>query len=155
MRVTKFIGLTLLLCCLQISQLLAQDKASLQLEKEVWQAINDYRKEQGKEALQWSDTLAIVARKHCNYMIKDNNGQLSHDGFEKRFDVIKKSIPAADGMGENVASGIVSGKAALELWLKSAGHKRNIEGNYNMTGVGVATSKDGRIFFTQIFLHKH
>ncbi len=41
---------------------------------------------------------------------------------------------------------------AIEGWLRSPGHRANIEGRYNLTGVGVARSRNGTFFFTQIFM---
>jgi uncharacterized protein YkwD len=42
-------------------------------------------------------------------------------------------------------------KAALESFLDSRGHRDNLMGRFDLTGVGVAKSSDGRIFFTQMF----
>jgi uncharacterized protein YkwD len=55
---------------------------------------------------------------------------------------------------ENVAYGQLSAKAVVDGWLKSAPHKKNIEGNYNLTGIGLAKDRKGVIYFTQIFLRK-
>jgi uncharacterized protein YkwD len=54
-------------------------------------------------------------------------------------------------VGENVASGQMTAKEAVEGWLQSPGHKRNIEGNFTLTGIGWAKDKRGMIYFTQIF----
>lgn len=43
---------------------------------------------------------------------------------------------------------------AVEGWLNSSGHRRNIEGNYNLTGIGVAKNSQGAYYFTQIFILK-
>ena len=56
---------------------------------------------------------------------------------------------------ENVASSQGYPDAAAEAvrgWLGSAGHRKNIEGPYDRTGVGVARSATGEVFFTQIFV---
>jgi uncharacterized protein YkwD len=53
---------------------------------------------------------------------------------------------------ENVAYGNITAKEVVDNWLKSPGHRRNIEGKYTITGIGVAKSSDGTIFFTQIFV---
>jgi uncharacterized protein YkwD len=42
----------------------------------------------------------------------------------------------------------------VDGWLHSPGHKKNIEGDYNFTGIGVSKDKNGRIYYTQIFLRK-
>jgi len=40
---------------------------------------------------------------------------------------------------------------AVSGWLNSTGHRNNIEGNYDLTGVGVAKSSDGKYYLTQMF----
>jgi len=57
-----------------------------------------------------------------------------------------------DSMAENVALGQTTAQEAVDSWLSSEGHKQNIEGSYNLTGVGVAQGSDGDLYFTQIFL---
>ncbi len=36
-------------------------------------------------------------------------------------------------------------------WLRSPGHRENIEGAYDLTGIGVARSRQGVYYFTQLF----
>jgi uncharacterized protein YkwD len=36
--------------------------------------------------------------------------------------------------------------------MRSSGHRRNIQGDFTLTGVGAATSRRGEIFLTQIFV---
>jgi uncharacterized protein YkwD len=42
--------------------------------------------------------------------------------------------------------------AAMRGWLASRGHRTNMEGRYDITGVGVARSPTGKVYFTQIFV---
>jgi len=37
-------------------------------------------------------------------------------------------------------------------WLESRAHRENIDGSYNLTGIGVARNAAGEVFFTQIFV---
>ena len=48
--------------------------------------------------------------------------------------------------GRNTAEGVV------KMWLNSQGHRENIEGDYNMTGIGISKSADGTPYFTEIFI---
>jgi uncharacterized protein YkwD len=41
---------------------------------------------------------------------------------------------------------------AVQGWLESPGHRENIEGPYELTGVGVASNAKGEVYFTQIFV---
>ncbi len=44
--------------------------------------------------------------------------------------------------------------AAVNAWLASTGHRQNIEGDYHLTGVGVASPDNDSLtfYFTQIFI---
>ena len=44
---------------------------------------------------------------------------------------------------------------AVDGWIKSDGHRQNMEGNYNLTGIGVAMNPQGEYYFTQIFILKN
>jgi uncharacterized protein YkwD len=54
-------------------------------------------------------------------------------------------------VAENVASGQMSAREVVDGWLNSPGHRRNIEGNFKLTGIGLARGSRGMIYFTQIF----
>jgi uncharacterized protein YkwD len=41
---------------------------------------------------------------------------------------------------------------AVRGWLASRGHRENIEGPYELTGVGVVSNAKGEFYFTQIFV---
>jgi len=64
---------------------------------------------------------------------------------------ISDKVPGVKDVGENVAFGNLSARAVVNDWLKSPGHKRNIEGNYKFTGIGVTRNMQNQIYFTQIF----
>ncbi len=40
----------------------------------------------------------------------------------------------------------------VKQWLLSPGHRQNIRGNYNLTGIGVARDERGRPYYTQMFV---
>jgi uncharacterized protein YkwD len=83
----------------------------------------------------------------------------SHDGFEDRRQAAAKKIGLSHG-AENVYSCVnypanTVAKRALVAWRNSPGHRTNMEGRgFTLTGVGVAVSKSGEIFITQLFLGK-
>ena len=66
-----------------------------------------------------------------------------HDGFGSR-------AAHSGGKAENVAYNRTA-RGAVSSWLGSPGHRRNIEGSYNLTGIGIAPGRRGGYFFTQIF----
>jgi uncharacterized protein YkwD len=54
--------------------------------------------------------------------------------------------------GENIAAGYGSPQAVVTGWLNSPGHRANIENpNFTVTGVGVAQSSGGTLYWTQNF----
>lgn len=123
------------------------------IEKSAFDQINKYRASKGLPALTWNAAIAEQSRKHSQNMA---NGKVpfSHDGFQQRVAVIAKTV-AYRGAAENVAynQGFTDPAAqAVQGWLKSTGHRTNIEGNYNLSGIGVAKNAKGEYYFTQIFI---
>ena len=47
---------------------------------------------------------------------------------------------------------LASHPQAVEGWSKSPEHRKNMLGNFSLTGIGVAQGQEGRYFFTQIFI---
>jgi uncharacterized protein YkwD len=80
----------------------------------------------------------------------------SHDGFKSRVKAIGATIPYRQA-GENLA--VIRGypdvvAVAVQGWLDSPGHRKTMEGNFNLTGVGVAKNRQGEYYFTQIFIRE-
>jgi len=64
-------------------------------------------------------------------------------------------VMTGQGTAENVASNRGHRDPAGEAvrgWLESRAHRENIDGSYNLTGIGVARNAAGEVFFTQIFV---
>lgn len=123
------------------------------VEASVFEQINKFRTSQGLPALTRNTAMDNQARIHSQNMA---NGKVpfGHDGFAQRIAAIAISYQAA---AENVAKN--SGYSdpatqAVQAWLLSSGHLNNIRGNYNLTGVGVATNSKGEVYLTQIFIRK-
>ncbi|MEI1377992.1 CAP domain-containing protein [Nostoc sp. UHCC 0926] len=121
------------------------------LEQSVFNQINNYRASQGLPALTRNSAIENQARIHSQNMA---NGTVpfGHTGFSERVRAIGIPYRAA---GENVAynQGYSDpATIAVQGWLKSPGHLANIKGNYDKTGISVASNSRGAIYFTQIFL---
>ena len=58
------------------------------------------------------------------------------------------------GAAENLAYGELSAEAVVKGWINSPGHKKNIEGNYTLTGIGTYQDAKGVIYFTQLFMRQ-
>jgi uncharacterized protein YkwD len=120
------------------------------LEARVFQIVNDYRLSIGRTALVWNDAMADEERAHSQ-AIASGRVPFGHQGIEDRIAYINTIIPWSL-ISENVASAL-SAEDALDAWLKSPEHKVIIEGDYELTGVGVAKDPDGPLYyFSQMFL---
>jgi uncharacterized protein YkwD len=120
------------------------------IEKEVFEDVNTYRESIGLPALKWMNAIKGQAEQHSDNMAKRKTG-FGHEGFEERVNKLRKSITIT-GAAENVAYGKLSADAVTKGWLNSPGHKKNIEGNYTYTAVGISVDRQGYLFFTQIFI---
>lgn len=124
---------------------------STDLERSVFDQINRYRASKGLPKLSLNAKITRQARIHSQNMA---NGKVpfSHQGFRRRVNVIPIRYRSA---AENVAFNLGYSDPAQEAvtgWLHSPDHLVNIKGNYNMTGIGVATNSEGEVYLTQIFL---
>lgn len=120
------------------------------IEVEILNLVNSHRTSIGKEELIMNQYLFQEALQHTLYMISIND--INHDNFSERVDNIHENV-GSGATAENVAYGYNSATAVVEGWLNSDGHKRNIEGNYNLIGIAARKDDKGRYFYTQIFLN--
>jgi len=119
------------------------------METEILQFVNDDRKQHDLTPLQLNVMESSLAFKHSQDMAT-GKVKFGHDGFNSRAKSIQKSVGAVE-VGENVASGPMNAREVVDGWLNSPGHRKNIEGNFILTGIGYARDKKGNIYFTQIF----
>lgn len=123
-----------------------------EIEKEVLALINTYRANNGFSELEMSPIIWKEARNHSKNMALGNI-PFGHSGANDRFNRISTEIEAVknNSFAENVAIG-PDAQTIVDLWLTSTqGHKENIEGNYNLTGVGIAVDGTNSYYCTQIF----
>lgn len=123
------------------------------IEQAVHAQINQYRASKGLAPLTLNETISQQARTHSQNMASGAVA-FSHDGFSSRVQAISKVIPYS-GSAENVAYNQGYSDPATQAvkgWLNSTGHRQNIEGNYNLTGISVAKNAKGEYYFTQIFI---
>ena len=88
-------------------------------------------------------------------------GFLSHIGLNGRLvdrRAADSGIDEWQGIGENIAfnKGFANPTSlAVERWMLSAGHKLNLlDSRWTESGLGIAVTKDGKYFFTQIFIFR-
>jgi uncharacterized protein YkwD len=136
------------------TNILAQADTS-SIEQAVFNKINQYRQGRNLPPLTWNNSISSQARIHSQNMAS-GAVPFSHNGFQQRVQEIAKVIPYS-AAAENVAynRGYADPAAnAVQGWLNSSGHLRNILGSYNLTGIGVARNSRGEYYFTQIFIRK-
>ena len=125
------------------------------MEKRVFDAINNQRGHVGIADLIWRDALANAAREQSKNMLER--------GFFAHVDPIRGDLAMrlnASGIewmrcGENLFSekGYIEPVwTAVVEWMHSPGHKQNIlEAEFTHSGVGIVRSDEARYFMTQIF----
>lgn len=121
------------------------------LTEDILKYTNQFRQSKGLPALVMRSDLNAIARRHSEDMASGRSG-FSHEGYNQREAQAEKLINPFYGMAENVAYGPRSGKEVVSLWQNSDGHRRNILGNYKWIGIGIASDRQGVIYYTQIFV---
>ncbi|MCC9070822.1 CAP domain-containing protein [Flavobacterium sp. F-65] len=120
-----------------------------QSELETMKLINDYRVSVGLNELKAINHISFKSEEHDMYMIANN--VVNHDDFVARSENIIKVLGAIK-VGENVAYNYNTPEAVLKAWLASAGHKKNIEGDYTHFGMAIKIDpENGRKYYTNIF----
>ncbi|MBO6532180.1 MAG: CAP domain-containing protein [Muricauda sp.] len=131
---------------------IGNDKVSvdpIKTEEELLDLVNEYRNSIGLEALITSEPAYKYAEDHNNYMISKNS--LSHDNFEERAASIAAETNAQK-ISENVARFYASAEKTMDAWVASASHKQALDGDFTHTALSVQLDKDGRPYYTQIFI---
>jgi uncharacterized protein YkwD len=120
------------------------------MENEILRLVNRHRRSMGLQPLQMNGVESSVAAQHSRDMAS-GRAEFGHTGAKSREKAISRQIGPVLSMGENVAYGERSAKEVVNDWLNSPGHRRNIEGNFKLTGIGLARDRQGTIYYTQIF----
>lgn len=113
-------------------------------ETDVETEINTFREEQGLEPLGRWEPLCDFAKIRV-YEIKED---FSHSGFEERTinfgegsiyeQFCDKDNVKCTKAGENLAKGYFDAKEVVQGWADSPGHRKNMEGDYNVQCVAVS-----------------
>lgn len=117
------------------------------------EAVNSYRRSNGKGALSRHAGLEELAQQHSEAMAR--SGKLSHAGDSTRSGIASSKYQIR-ATAENVMRWPVRGgrdpQKMLQTWIDSSGHRRNmLDGSYQVTGLGIAQNDEGNIWVTQMF----
>ncbi len=125
-----------------------------ELVESIHQEVNEFRHAaQGLQPLRLNPIISAQARQHSLEMARTGSA-LSHAGFDDRLKEIGEKLSYRAG-AENVAASIGHenpARTVVEGWQTSPGHRKNMLGDFTLTGIGIAQSEQGSYFITQIFL---
>ena len=119
----------------------------------VHRLVNQFRQQQGLAPLALDAVISAEAREHSAEMARNGN-RIGHRDFKQRVEDIGARIryrAAAENVAVNAGYDDPAA-AAVEGWKKSPEHRKNMLGDFNLTGIGVTRGEDDRYFFTQIFI---
>lgn len=125
--------------------------SSKTIETTILSLINDYRSSNGLSKINQLNIIKSQTHNHTNYMV--SKSVVSHDNFYQRKDFLTANANATK-VAENVAYGYSTAKSVVDAWLKSDGHKKNIEGDYNYFEVSAEKDANGKWYYTNIFIKK-
>lgn len=118
--------------------------------QQILNQVNHYRLMHLLKPLTLNPSLNQIALKHSQNMAQ-HVIPFGHIGFDQRFAKIRQIIPNTAQASENVAYGYKSIDAVVTGWTHSPGHRANILGSFNLTGIAIAYDHQHRPYYTQIF----
>ncbi len=130
----------------------AQESSFDDWSKQILELTNAEREKNGLNPLEWDDSLAELAKSHCNDMIEREYFAHNTPDGKTPFERMREAGISYWSAGENIAAGQHSPEAAFEAWMNSEGHKKNIL-NKDFEHMGVSVVKGGKygIYWAQEF----
>ena len=135
------------------------------VERLITEKTNKYRQSRSMKPLTLDSKISFVARDWSKK--QSNSGSIGHSGFPSaRQSVYRTEFNESRSLnGENVAYTGMVGRTSQQddtaaeriaeefatMWWNSSGHRRNMLGNFQNIGVGVAQRSNGAWYATQIF----
>jgi uncharacterized protein YkwD len=148
-----YAALLLLVCKQQEQEIILRTEEIKTLECRVFDLVNEHRQKLGLNSLLWNEFISSQARLHSVAMATRREA-FSHANFESRARSIAQRIPYRD-CAENIGMNLGFHDPAekfVQGWVQSPGHRKNLEGNFNLSGIGIARSSEGIYYATQIFV---
>ena len=165
MKPTKYLPLLALMALLTFSSCSTEDfpednidaislqyaPAPKQIEIEILELINEHRLGLGLNTLKSLNIVKSVAFTHTDYMVEVNN--INHDNFYQRKNSLVQNANAKV-VSENVAYAYSTAQSVVNAWINSDSHRENIEGDFTDFEVSAEQNKDGKWFYTNIFIKR-
>ncbi len=128
-------------------------------ERYILDLINGQRAKYSLGSLRWNSSLSDLARSYSKKMARERFfSHYDNDGKSLAERASEMKITKWRLIGENLfmCEGYDQfAQLAVKGWMKSPGHRQNIlENRFNETGIGIAKSRDGTIYITQVFMAK-
>jgi uncharacterized protein YkwD len=121
-------------------------------ESQLLVLVNQYRVSQGLNELEPINHVSFKSYEHNLYMIEKK--EISHDLFTERSNNLIQVLGAVK-VGENLAYNFSTPGSALNAWINSPGHKKNLDGDYTHFGVSITVDAEtGKSYYTNMFLKK-
>jgi len=123
-----------------------------EMEARLHAAINRRRESRGLPPFVLDAGMSEIARQHSRDMAAERV-PFGHDGFDGRWTAVRR-LGAYSTFAENVGYNDFppdrAATVAFEGFVRSSSHRRNLDGEFSRTGIGVA--RTGRTYyFTQVF----
>lgn len=123
-------------------------------EKEVLDLTNKERAKAGLTPLKADDSNLNKAA-HAKSVDMNTKNYFSHNSptYGTPFEMMKTFGVNYKSAGENIAQGQKTPQEVVTAWMNSPGHRANIM-NASFTHLGVGFVKDGKYYWTQMFISK-
>lgn len=122
-------------------------------ENEVIRLVNIERKNNGLTGLKGNWQVSRIARYKSKDMADLNYFAHYSKTYGSPFDMLETFGVKFSAAGENIASGQKTPKEVVTAWMNSPGHRSNIlSPSYTEIGVGLAKNKEGKCYWTQMFI---
>lgn len=119
-------------------------------EQELFAAVNEARRNQGRAPLRWSDSLAAAARRHAAVMAEHGSAEHGFEGELSLSGRVKQTGAHFVWLSENVTQG-PRAEFIHTQFMRSSNHRANIlDGDMNSIGVGVV-ERGGQLFAVEDF----
>jgi uncharacterized protein YkwD len=123
-------------------------------EARIFDLINAERQHQGMPALVYNAQLDRMAKIQAENMARFQ--KMAHTIPESQLPTLGDRARYAGypfgRLAENVALGYPNAETVVQGWMTSSGHRRNIlDGDVEETGIGIARSSAGGLYYCQVF----
>ena len=95
--------------------------------------------------------MAAIGDEHSANMAQGRVA-FGHDGFNNRFRRFPFRLTRRGAENVAMSNGLSdAGKVAVDGWIKSPGHRKNMVGSFSYMGIGAVQASNGAWYLTQLF----